>query len=63
MLSNALNALLAIAGVLGAAFVALAAMRMALRYSGKVRVVLFAAAALWLLLFVRFLTQLVQSGF
>lgn len=63
MLSNALNALLTIAGVVGAAFVAFAATRTALRYSGKVRVVAFAAAALWLLLFVRFLVQLVQSGF
>lgn len=62
MLWNALNALLTIAGVLGAAFIALWVMRLALRDNGKVRIVAFLAAVLWLLIFVRWLVQLVQSG-
>ncbi len=62
MLSNALNALLSIVGVLGAAFLAFWATKLALRYSGKVRIIAFLGAGLWLLLFARFLVQLVQSG-
>ena len=63
MLWNALNALLSIVGVLGAAFIALWSVRLGRRYSGIVRVVAFFAAVLWLLLFEYFLVQLVQSGF